>query len=236
MRFRLAVILSALLFAAAPDAFAQAKKKAERSPAEKAAIAAIRKMGGHVQEIAQNDSRLEVAFHLADGKITDKNLVPLKDLKDVVELNLRGTDVTDAGLKHVAGLKSLKKLHLEKTKITDKGLAELKGLDNLEWLNVYGTQVSNDSLTHIKNLKGLKKYYIFETKVTIEGVAQMKKELPKLQIIPDLVVEKALAEKRAKEEAKRKAEEAKKPKVAKKKAGKKKDRKKKRRKKKKKQA
>jgi Leucine Rich repeat len=235
MRCRLAVILSALLFAvAAPDAFAQAKKKGERSPAEKAAIAAIRKMGGHVQEIAQNDSRLEVAFHLADGKITDKNLVPLKDLKDVYELNLRGTDVTDAGLKYIAGLKSLKKLHLEKTRITDKGLAELKGLDGLEWLNVYGTQVSNDCLPHVKALKGLKKFYIFETKVTIDGVAKMKKELPKLQIIPDLVVEKVLAEKRAKEEAKRKAEEAKKPK--KKTTGKKKNRKKKRRKKKKKQA
>jgi hypothetical protein len=96
--------------------------------------------------------------------------------------------------------------------------------------------VTNDSLQHIKNLKGLKKYYIFETKVTIDGVAKMKKELPKLQIIPDLVVEKVLAAKRAKEEAKRKAEEAKrkaeekknpKKKTAKKKRNKKKRKKKK---------
>jgi hypothetical protein len=38
----------------------------------------------------------------------------------------QGTPVTDAGLKEIAGLKSLKLLNGHDTKVTEKGLAELK--------------------------------------------------------------------------------------------------------------
>eukprot|EP00913_Durusdinium_trenchii_P035312 g33042.t1 len=207
-------------------------KKGKRSAAELKAIAAIKKSGGQVMELAQNDKRLEVAFHLADGKITDKELEPLSALKDVVHLNLRGTEVTDIGLERIGKIKTLTKLHLEKTKVTDAGLPHLMDLKNLEYLNLWGTEVTNAGIAQLAGMKKLKKLYIYQTKVDIKGVAEMKKRAPKLNVIPDLVLEKIRAEKRAKEEAiakkkaaeeaaKKKKEDAKK-KAAKKKAGKKK--------------
>ena len=46
-------------------------------------------------------------------------------------LNIRGTKITDAGLKHLEGLKQLQELHLEDTQVTDAGIAELqKALPN----------------------------------------------------------------------------------------------------------
>ncbi|GIT30123.1 MAG: hypothetical protein Ct9H300mP1_21690 [Planctomycetaceae bacterium] len=106
----LAFLAGGPLAAVAQDAKKDAKKaekktekKEEKAPpkvvlsaAEKAAVAAIKKLGGSVLEVAQNDGRLDVAYHLADGKIGDKQLEPLKKIKHIHSLNLRGTEVTDA--------------------------------------------------------------------------------------------------------------------------------------------
>ena len=153
---------------------AKAPPKVVLSAAEKAAVAAIKKLGGSVLEVAQNDGRLDVAYHLADGKIGDKQLEPLKKIKHIHSLNLRGTEVTDAGLAAIAGLGSLERLHLEKTKVTDAGLAHLKGLANLQYLNVYGTAVTDAGLKHLAGLKKLKKLYIWETKISEGGIKTIK--------------------------------------------------------------
>jgi hypothetical protein len=50
--------------------------------------------------------------------------------------------VTDAGLKHLAGLKELRSLHLYRTRITDAGLRILTGLDQMEFLNLYKTKIT----------------------------------------------------------------------------------------------
>ena len=44
--------------------------------------------------------------------------------------------MTDAGLKELAGLKSLQSLNLQHTKVTDAGLKELAGLKSLQTLDL----------------------------------------------------------------------------------------------------
>ena len=92
---------------------------------EQAAIDQISKSGGTVRVIARDSKEKEATFHLSDQDINDMSLEPLKEISDLVWLNLRGTKVTDAGLAHLANLKSLKRLHLEKTQVTDEGLKHL---------------------------------------------------------------------------------------------------------------
>ena len=162
--------------------FAQ-DKPAPPTEAEKAAMAEIRKAGGQVMELAQNDARLDVAFHLADGKIEDANLAPLKSLPKLAKLNLRGKEITDAGLTHIKDSKGLLHLHLERTKVTDAGMEHLKGLENLEYLNLYGTAVTDAGLKQLEGLKKLTRLYLWETKVTDAGVAALKAATPTLQII-----------------------------------------------------
>lgn len=160
-----------------------AEDKPAPTDAEKAAIAEIRKSGGQVMELAQNDARLDVAFHLADGKIEDAQLAPLKNLPKLAQLNVRGKDITDAGLVNIKDAKGLIRLHLERTKVTDAGLEQLKGLENLEYLNLYGTAVTDAGLKHLEGLKKLKRLYLWETKVTDAGVAGLKAAVPELQIV-----------------------------------------------------
>jgi hypothetical protein len=176
----------------ASSLFAQDKPAEKPVPteAEKQATAQIKKLGGLVLEIAQNDPRLDVAFHLADAKITDAELALVKPLSRTAHLNLRGTEVTDAGLAHVAELKGLVKLHLEKTKVTDAGLAQLKGLENLEYLNLYGTAVTDAGLKHLEGLKKLKKLYLWQTQASDAGVAALKAALPEIQITRGLELAK----------------------------------------------
>src|SRR6266481_8866636 len=110
----LCLMMAGLLLASAQD-------KATRTDAEQKALAKVQQLGGLALELAQNDPRLEVSYQQRDGKFSEDCLVPLKDLKGLVHLNLRGQEVTDAQLVHLKLLTSLLRLHLEKTKITDKG-------------------------------------------------------------------------------------------------------------------
>ncbi len=174
------LMLSAALLGAV---FAWSRAVAEDSDAEKKAIAKIRETGALVLEIAQNDNRLDVSYITAQGKITAEQLAPLKDLTRLAHLNLRGLEIGDDAVAHIAGQKTLVRLHLEKTKITDKALEQLKGLENLEYLNVYGTEIGDAGLEHLKNLKKLKSLYVWQTKVTDEGVKKLQEALPELKII-----------------------------------------------------
>ena len=171
------------LLAVLLPAAAQKPAPTTRSEAEKKALARLVQLGASAMELAQNDPHLEVAYHLMDKEITPEHLTPLKDLKGVVHLNLRGRAVTDDMLAQLAGLKELTRLHLEKTKVTDKGLVHLKGLANLEYLNLYGTGVSDAGLVQLEGLKKLKSLYLWQTKVTDAGVARLKKALLQTQII-----------------------------------------------------
>jgi len=176
-------ILTSLTLALVSLSLAVAQPPAQRTEAEKKALDKIRMLGGFAMELAQNDNRLDVSFHLMDKKITPEHLTPLKDLKSIVYLNLRGTETNDDMLANVAPLTSLIRLHLEKTKITDKGLVHLKGLVNLEYLNLYGTAVTDAGLVNLEGLKKLKSLYVWQTKVTDAGADKLKKALPQLQII-----------------------------------------------------
>jgi hypothetical protein len=174
----------------------------EKTPPTDAEKAEIRKSGGQVMELAQNDSRLDVAFHLADGKIEDAQLAPLKSLPKLAQLNVRGKDITDAGLANIKDSKALVRLHLERTKVTDAGLDHLKGLENLEYLNLYGTAVSDAGLKSLEGLKKLKRVYLWETKVTDAGVAGLKTALPEIQIIRGVEPAEAKPEEKKPEEKK----------------------------------
>src|SRR4029078_3760322 len=169
------MILSAALLGAV---FASSRVRAEENEAEKKAIAKIRESGALVLEIAQNDNRLDVSYITAQGKLTAEQLAPLKDLTKLAHLNLRGLEIGDDAVAHIAGQKTLVRLHLEKTKITDKALEHVKGLENLEYLNVYGTEIGDAGLAHLANLKKLKSLYVWQTKVTDQGGKKIHEGAP----------------------------------------------------------
>ncbi|MCH8921615.1 MAG: hypothetical protein IIA67_00530, partial [Planctomycetes bacterium] len=76
----------------------------------------------------------------------------LKSLKELRELNLQDTNITDDELKHIRGLTNLESVSFAGTKVTDAGLEHLKGLKNLQGLGLSSTNITDAGLEHLKGL------------------------------------------------------------------------------------
>ena len=103
------------------NAIAQSAKPATNNTpnvSHSAAIAAIKKLGGSVKIDTESPDRPVIRVDLDGyGKVTDADLVYLKELT------------------------SLERLYLSSSKITDVGLVHLKGLTNLVSLGLSGGQI-----------------------------------------------------------------------------------------------
>jgi hypothetical protein len=64
-----------------------------------------------------------------------------KDLRYVVDLDLAGSRITDAGLVLVQNVRNVQRLNLARTQVTSNGLRVLQALGDLQWLNIAGTSV-----------------------------------------------------------------------------------------------
>lgn len=152
----LATLLRAIL------AGAQEKPVAPRS-VDEATATAWKKAGAQVGWLGTNvfglpefrtrpDGLSKVVPAFRFGKLPEKLAANLPD--PALPFGLDLLQVTDAGLKELAGFKSLHTLKLSSTKVTDTGLKELAGLKNLQ------------------------KLFLTEAKVTDAGVGELRKALP----------------------------------------------------------
>jgi len=183
--------------ATTPVVARQDKETSSRRESE--AIKAVESAGGRVYRISAADTTREVSFNLVSVPVGDQQLKDVNVIGEVIWMNLAGTNVTNDGLKHLAGL-PLKKLHLERTKIGDDGLKHLKSFKDLEYLNVYDTKVTDAGLEHLKELKNLRKLYVWKSSVTEAGMKKLNESLPELAIVGELKLEPVVIEEPKKEE------------------------------------
>jgi hypothetical protein len=129
--------------------------KKQTGETQDAAIAEIKKLGGSYRCDEKSPNRPIVDVQLKGLQVTDSVLEHLKGLTGLQRLSLFDTKVTDAGLEHLKGLTGLQVLALIKTEITDAGLEHLKGLTSLQSLVLDFTRVTDAGLEHLKGLTGL---------------------------------------------------------------------------------
>ena len=150
---------------------------------DQVAIDSIKKNGGLVLPSPGRENQWDIQFQLRGRDLTDDGLADVAKLGNVVELNLRDTKITSAGLVHLKGLAKLTRLHLERTNVGDEGIVNLTKLTTLEYLNLYGTKITDKSLDHLAGLKNLRKLYVWQTDVTDAGIAKFKKALPAVSVV-----------------------------------------------------
>ena len=150
---------------------------------DQSAIDSIKKNGGLILPSPGGENQWEIQFQLRGRDLTDDGLADVARLGNVVELNLRDTKITSAGLVHLKGLAKLTRLHLERTNVGDEGIANLTKLTTLEYLNLYGTKITDKSLDHLAGLKNLRQLYVWQTDVTDAGIAKFKKALPAVSVV-----------------------------------------------------
>lgn len=80
-------------------------------------------------------------------------MADIRDLKNLQQLDLGGTQITGAGLVHIRELKGLQRLtQLAETQIDDAGMAQIQEL-NLQGVGLSGTQITDAGLFHIRELR-----------------------------------------------------------------------------------
>jgi Leucine-rich repeat (LRR) protein len=112
----------------------------------------------------------------------DRDLVYIKDLSSLRTLSIGGPDVSDDGLRNLAGLTDLLALRLNFTNCTDEGLSHIEKLIHLHSLSLMGTRVTDAGLEHLKGLVNLKWLTLRQTRVTDAGLEHLKK-LPDLAFL-----------------------------------------------------
>ncbi|HKA05900.1 MAG TPA: hypothetical protein VKD71_01500, partial [Gemmataceae bacterium] len=123
---------------------------------------------------------------LGDGlNVTDaglKHLAGLAHLENVIAHNSR---LTDDGLKALTGLTRLRTLGVDGTGLTDAGVAHLKAFPHLESLGIGATSVSDAGLKTLAELKNLKWLNVRQTKATADAVKALHKALPACRVESD---------------------------------------------------
>lgn len=124
------------------------------------------------------------SFNVQGAKFTDADLERVvRRLPELRDIDIGQTQVTDAGLQHLHGLKDLEIVRLYKANISDDGLARLKGLDKLTLLILSGaTGITDVGLVHIKDMKSLRFVFVDGTSVTQQGIDDLKAVMPRLEI------------------------------------------------------
>lgn len=150
------------------------------SPDERKAIVALEELGATIP--LNNEGRAKKVYLARSKKLSSKDLVHLKALRDVDELKLSFTKIDDAALANIAHLDKLEILSLLDTKVTGPGLIHLAKLKNLRILYLGKTSISDDGLAQLAGLTSLEMLFLEQTKITDEGLKHLG-ELKKLNYL-----------------------------------------------------
>jgi len=110
---------------------------------------------------------------LSGTKLSDEGLDHVAKFKQLQVLKLDHTKVGE--IKPLSDLKELKELDLSHTSITDSELAHLSRLRNLEYLRLQDTPITGAGLQYMSNLKSLKELDLRKTQVDDAGLAYLSK-------------------------------------------------------------
>jgi hypothetical protein len=151
----------------------------------------------------------DFALHVSYSHDVDAFLQRLSGIRGVSRLYFHKTDVTDAGLVHVATFPHLKNLALDRGGATDKGIIALRdcpqleelfiepsrdnavsipvllSLPHLRRLTICSRESSSwvrDSLPHLEQAKQLEKLTLADPNVTAEDVQKLQTHLPNCEI------------------------------------------------------
>lgn len=87
--------------------------------------------------------------------VTDQGVAAIKDWKKLKRLNLHGTKTSDTALEHIAGITSLESLDVGSTMMTDVGLERLTTLTDLKELTMGGNELGDAGLQALRQLPTL---------------------------------------------------------------------------------
>ncbi|WP_353620892.1 DUF2231 domain-containing protein [Flavihumibacter fluvii] len=151
-------------------------------PASDGMIRSLNNFYRLVAPVAAESPALQVSYFGAfqfKGEAIEE-LLPVK--QQVISILLNKMPVVDNDMKVIAQFKELRDLNLSFTKVSDSGINALLSLPNLKHLSVSGTRVTASGLKRVAAIKSLKQLYCWSTDVSDEDLVSIRKEFPLLNI------------------------------------------------------
>jgi len=111
-------------------------------------------------------------INLSGSAIDDRYLAELPRFRHLSEVWVRDANVTDAGLKHLAGL-PIKQLALTRFDVAGPGLADLARISSLEYLSLSDTDVTDDDLRHLARIASLRRLNLIDCNITDAGLKHL---------------------------------------------------------------
>jgi internalin A len=162
--------------------------KIDKVPVSDAGMVHVGKLttlqGLELSELAITDNALQYfvalnelrSLSLTKIRVTGAGIERLDPLAKVnlIEINLRGTLISPAGLQEVAKLPSLMFLRLARSTVDDDGIAVFKGHRKLRAIDVSDTRISDKGLTALAQIPTLVALDVSGTQVTDAGLAQLR--------------------------------------------------------------
>ena len=115
--------------------------------------------------------RLQV-LELTGTDVRDADMQVVGGLRRLTSLHLNGTGITDAGMPHLARLNRLESLHLAKTEISAASIGALNRLTRLKILDLSHTGTT-DNLPKLSGLRELEWLVVFGHPLTAEQVREV---------------------------------------------------------------
>ena len=113
-------------------------------------------------------------LYLKGTPISDRGVKSLARCRNLEGLHLSGTRVGDEGVRHLGGLEKLKSLDLRSTKVGNAGMQALGTNLALVELRLGNTRVSDEGLKQLKSLVALKELDLSGTGITDAGMSSLK--------------------------------------------------------------
>ncbi len=121
----------------------------------------------------------------AEDRFGDAELAQLAPVAPfIVEAELAGTRLTDAGLAGLKPFSHLERLHLERTVLSGQTLNELQALPVLRYLNLCFTPVNDANVTKLAGVSALEQLYLFGSRVSPAGLTRLRTLLPRCRLGP----------------------------------------------------
>ena len=152
------------------------------APADAASIAALKKINVAVVPLATGTHFLELNMVNAPS-FGDKEAPLLQKLApQVMWLVLADTKITDAGLQPLKSCANITRLNLKNTAITNASISLIGQFNKLEYLNIVGTNIDDAGLLGLTPSATLKKIFCWQSGITANGVMVFQKKYPSIQI------------------------------------------------------
>lgn len=100
-------------------------------------------------------------------------LAQVENLRGLKFLSVTGRSVDDESLAHITKFRELRTLYLNNASITDAGVERLQALSNLEDLQLKNTPITDQAVEAILGLPKLKNVIVHGTHITAHGISRL---------------------------------------------------------------